>query len=315
MKKYLAIGIVATGLAIGALSGDAQTLDFKGETILATDIVFSEEYLEKYYTTNDKGESVLVSQVPSVVYAYKSKEQIPIEKNEVARTPNTITYDLGGNKRMVKGWLNMYSVDDVWYKVKQATTTKTDFDTKTSGVALAASVGPTVCASNSSGGGDTAWTNVGNVFSSDNIYTVAPLGRGDFSGVFSSVGCGFSVPFDATIDGIVYTNEHKAQSISDINELVVSLLKAGSPVGDNKASATSWPTSDSTVNYGGATDLWGTTWTPTDVNGAGFGSRIQVENTDTGNDVDASMDYLAITIYYTETAPPPAGADYMIPFN
>lgn len=42
-------------------------------------------------------------------------------------------------------------------------------------------------------------------------------------------------------------------------------------MGTNKAvTGTTWGTTFSTVTYGGTNDLWGTTWTPSDINSANF---------------------------------------------
>lgn len=51
----------------------------------------------------------------------------------------------------------------------------------------------------------------------------------------------------------------------------VRLIKNGVPVGNNKSTLAAW---GSTVNYGGANDLWGITWTPAEINTSNFGARI-----------------------------------------
>lgn len=68
---------------------------------------------------------------------------------------------------------------------------------------------------------------------------------------------------DGTLaSGYTYT------SVVDAN---VKLLRGGSFVGDDKASATEWPGTPTYVEYGGPADLWGTTWTPAQVNASDFG--------------------------------------------
>lgn len=80
-----------------------------------------------------------------------------------------------------------------------------------------------------------------------------------------------------------------------ITDSTVSLVKAGSVVGSNKATATAWPSVAQYVSYGGATDLWGTTWTPAEVNGTTFGAVLSA----TGTVGNASVEHMRISVYYT----------------
>ena len=84
-----------------------------------------------------------------------------------------------------------------------------------------------------------------------------------------------------------------------LQDATVQLLKAGSPVGSNKASATTWPTTIGTVNYGSSSDLWGTTWTPADLNASNFGVRFAAKNTGAGA-ATASLDYISVTVTYND---------------
>ncbi len=86
----------------------------------------------------------------------------------------------------------------------------------------------------------------------------------------------------------------------NIRDNVVSLVKNNVVVGNNKAATgTDWPTSDATATYGtGTTDLWGTTWTTTDINNANFGVVLSVTGT-TSNDETARVDNITITVTYS----------------
>lgn len=79
----------------------------------------------------------------------------------------------------------------------------------------------------------------------------------------------------------------------------VQLLKAGSPVGSNKASATTWGTTSSTVNYGSSADLWGTTWTAADLNASNFGLRFAAKNVAAAS-ATASLDWVTVTVTYND---------------
>jgi hypothetical protein len=85
----------------------------------------------------------------------------------------------------------------------------------------------------------------------------------------------------------------------DVVDSVVRLVKAGTVVGDNKAATTAadyWPFSDEVKEYGGSSDLWGTTWTPAEVEAATFGVVISA---DTGTNWTARVDHIEMTVYYT----------------
>ncbi|MES2556595.1 MAG: T9SS type A sorting domain-containing protein [Bacteroidota bacterium] len=80
----------------------------------------------------------------------------------------------------------------------------------------------------------------------------------------------------------------------------VRLKKASGLVGTDKAIAnTEWPTSDTYSNYGGAGDLWGTTWTYQEVNNASFGGAFSA----TVQNGTATVDHMRITIFTTSVLP------------
>ena len=89
-------------------------------------------------------------------------------------------------------------------------------------------------------------------------------------------------------------------SVGALQDNTVQLLKNGSAVGSNKASATTWANTGtlSTVTYGSSTDLWGTTWTAADVNDVDFGLRFVAKNVAAATST-ASIDSITITVYYT----------------
>jgi hypothetical protein len=84
-----------------------------------------------------------------------------------------------------------------------------------------------------------------------------------------------------------------------LQDATVQLLKAGSPVGSNKAVASNWSTTSSTVNYGSSADLWGTTWTAADLNASNFGLRFTGKNTGAAS-ATASLDWVSVTVTYSD---------------
>lgn len=77
---------------------------------------------------------------------------------------------------------------------------------------------------------------------------------------------------------------------------VVRLVKGGTVVGsDKKDGTTNWPSAVATVDYGGSNDLWGTSWTPADVNGTTFGVVLSA----LVSSGLAYVDTIYLTVYYS----------------
>jgi hypothetical protein len=85
----------------------------------------------------------------------------------------------------------------------------------------------------------------------------------------------------------------------------VSLIKGGTITGDNKATTTDWPTSFGTASYGGASDLWGTSWTYADINASNFGVALSAYNQSGVSSRTAYVDYMQISVTYTVVGPLP----------
>lgn len=155
--------------------------------------------------------------------------------------------------------------------------------------------------------GDIAWTNPGNGISSNDVYATAVIGMGMTSQYLKATEFGFAIPAGATIDGITVAVERKGtQAQTGVKDSEVKIVKGGTIGTTNKLSADIWPTTDAYKTYGGATDLWGETWTSTDINATNFGMVI-LATLDT-LDETASVDHIRITINYTETGGGNAGS-------
>ena len=107
------------------------------------------------------------------------------------------------------------------------------------------------------------------------------------------------IPSNAVLNGIeVIINERKSDR-GTIRDNEITLLKNGSAIGTNKAKTNTWTATTTSVKYGGATDLWGTTWTPADLFNANFGLRLSAKNKG-GKDVQAEIDNVTIKLYFNE---------------
>ena len=162
----------------------------------------------------------------------------------------------------------------------------------------------------SSASGTGFWLNPTNILAHDNVYATASIGgkSAEATGYLQGTGYGFAIPGGATISGITVTAYVKASSppngsVLDSN---VTLLKAGVLTGDNKANPNLWPTTPTStpVVYGGPMDLWGTTWTPADINNSNFGIAMQAIIRPILGTEEAFVDYISITVSYL-----PSGGD------
>jgi hypothetical protein len=171
------------------------------------------------------------------------------------------------------------------------------------------SVGPqNPTAAASTGTGD-AWSNTGNVFTSNNARAQF-TDTGSGSQLLKVTGFDFSaIPNNATINGIVVEIELSA-NVSDgggggerVMDNTIQLLIANTPSGSNKARTSSfrWPltTSEAYVTYGSSTDLWGLTPTASDIKNSNFGVGIAgVGNIGEGSEI-GFVDHVRMTVHYT----------------
>lgn len=129
-----------------------------------------------------------------------------------------------------------------------------------------------------------------------NIYYTLPKTDGIRMTNFSFSGV---LPADAEIKGVEVDVERSVDTGSDLTDDLVQLVVGGSLTGDNKATATAWPTTEAVANYGGATDLWGTGGlTRTQVVASDFGVEIRATKGTSVTDIQARIDHVTITVHY-----------------
>lgn len=173
--------------------------------------------------------------------------------------------------------------------------------------ALASTAGPldAGAGSNGTGIGTEPWQNPANITSPGTPYATVALYHSHLnSNYLQGSHYGFAIPTNATILGIEVSITRMASGMNpSIHDAEVRLMKAGSFVGDNKSTGLDWPLSFSTTTFGSSTDLWGTTWTPAEVNSPDFGVALAALRDNNGNNNrTASVDTMKITVYYQEAA-------------
>lgn len=152
---------------------------------------------------------------------------------------------------------------------------------------------------NTNNGAPIAWTNPSNAASSNDSYATAVDLDQQPSQQLWVTNFGFTVTGGATIDGVLVEIERSVSGAGNVTDDGLHLLRAGVEVGsDKKDVVTSWPGSDTIASYGGASDLWGTTWTDTQINASTFGVSLAAQ--ETGVDLaTAQVDHIRITVYYS----------------
>ena len=123
-------------------------------------------------------------------------------------------------------------------------------------------------------------------------------------------GFGFNIPTDATVEGIelrVVANRDTLppECSPTSNRLYVSVCPNASSSGCRTKTLVpdyTW----SSKNLGGSTDLWGTNWTPEQINSSGFSIGFQQETCIYSMSRHARIDYVEVTVYFSQpdtTAP------------
>lgn len=107
-----------------------------------------------------------------------------------------------------------------------------------------------------------------------------------------------AIPVGATINGIqIDIEKRKTAGLGNAKDNSLRLIKGGALVGDDKASALAYGGSDAVASYGGAADLWGTTWTRAQVVAADFGVGLSCK-AEAGT-ATAGIDDIIVTVTYT----------------
>jgi hypothetical protein len=147
---------------------------------------------------------------------------------------------------------------------------------------------------------DEVWANPTNIYLDNASYAsviAATFDTNDFTEVLKATTFGLSVPTTATITGIKVEVKRYCGA-GAAKDGVIQLTKDGTTrVGASLATATAWPAAAATVSYGDAATMWGTTWTPAEVNAATFGVHIAAQAT--ADDSDVYVDFVRITVYYS----------------
>ena len=153
---------------------------------------------------------------------------------------------------------------------------------------------------NDSAFGTVAWSSPGNVTASDDSRATAVTTAGQTTQYLKATNFGFSIPSGATINGIVVEFEVSATVGSGSRDERIRIIK-GETIGstDNRVLSPLYSTTDSYVTRGSSSDLWGESWTDSDINSSTFGVAIACKNIFIKLGTTIRIDHVRITVYYT----------------
>jgi len=156
------------------------------------------------------------------------------------------------------------------------------------------------------------WTSVNFIENGSNTGAyISTLGGSSATSQFAiGSAFGFSIPSGATITGITFTVGTLANGTINLgvftNTNAVRMVKAGTPTGTTKGPGPNYGggTTFHDETWGSSSDLWGTTWTPSDINSAGFGVELQgfvnaIECTRCGATYYARINNFRLTVTYS----------------
>lgn len=150
---------------------------------------------------------------------------------------------------------------------------------------------------NSQSGNGTDWSNRNRIYSDDNSYASVSLNNGSQSKSLIGSDFNFSIPTFATVVGIEVVIGKSQGNNDAITDYSVKLVKGGNITGGNYSKSGTWSTAETASVYGGSSDLWGTTWTPANINATDFGVAIAVSSGK--NNSDAYIDYIKVRVTYS----------------
>lgn len=146
-------------------------------------------------------------------------------------------------------------------------------------------------------GSSSTWTNPTSILVDDAVYAFWVTAIAAYSPWLKGGDFGFNIPGDATIDGIRVEIDRYASLAAKTKDSSLRLVVNSVLKGDDKADVVNYyPTSPACVAYGDATDLWGTTWTPADINNI----EVYLSTQKLVGSSISYVDYITVRVWYTE---------------
>lgn len=154
--------------------------------------------------------------------------------------------------------------------------------------------------------GSKAWTTPNNAQTDNGTAAVCDSDNNvDLGNYLKATNFGFTssdVPSGATIDGIEMQVKRRTETnTGNTLDYSVKIVKGGTISGNEKATTTNWLKSSSsweTITYGSSTELWGLSWSQSDVTASTFGIAYATK-ADGSINKQSEIDVLQLRVYYT----------------
>lgn len=160
-----------------------------------------------------------------------------------------------------------------------------------------------ITASTSNTVGTKDWTTPNNIKIADSTSASVDFGTPESSTYYlKATNFGFALSTSSIITGIkvsVKEMNDKGSPSNYAKDVNVKLIKGGTVQSTNKGTNTDRAETVTTTTYGGINDLWGNTWTYSDINNSGFGVALSY----TGLGSIINIYSVKITIYYQAIQP------------
>lgn len=130
------------------------------------------------------------------------------------------------------------------------------------------------------------------------------ISQSGYTGYLTVSDFGLSIPSSAVIKGILVELRGNTNSTTDnVEDKNIVIVKGGVKGSSDRKIARTWPrfylNTSAVRQYGGKDDLWGETWTASDINSSDFGIAVNFQvNSSSSNDI--YIDYIRIKVYYEE---------------
>ncbi len=160
------------------------------------------------------------------------------------------------------------------------------------------------------GTGDSAWNSVAAATGSNAAtYAFAEIDNHDYSDHLRLTNYGFNIPSNATITGISVVVNTTGSSSNRSNPGVYLSKNGTASVGTPPASSSNW--NSGTVTVGTGSQLWGSTWTPAEINSSSFGTILNVESSQSGGEFRVASAQILVS-YTVPVASAPTSLTFTI---
>lgn len=127
---------------------------------------------------------------------------------------------------------------------------------------------------------------------------------GDYTDYLVVTNFNFSIPAGVVIEGITVNVNRNSSNPSGTKDYSVKIIKNGALTGNDLSVSSSWASSPSSQVYGGASNLWGTTWDSDAINSADFGIAVSFKKSGGASAITTYIDDISIKVTYSSMTLP-----------